>query len=272
MTVITFSSIKGGVGKSSTTIQVSNCLAALGKKILVIDLDYNNSVSMYYLTNDTAIQANSKNITKALTSDDYLKTNLNDYTIETERENIKIIPSSLGLIDLRTLSEKRLSHLIPSIKDNYDFVIIDTPPNYDNIVLNAYNASDFIITPVNLTQFDFNTTLTLRDKMTIEVEKADKWVYFVNGFEHRYEDAVSGKQLDYVDLFIENFPNYTDVKTWLPWTPKMKATIDRNMFVAKKEKIPNSEYAPELFKAVLELAKCVIEEEDKSILPEIEYF
>ena len=53
MNVITLSSLKGGVGKSSITIQLANCLGMAGKKVLVIDMDLNNSVSSYYLTDET---------------------------------------------------------------------------------------------------------------------------------------------------------------------------------------------------------------------------
>ena len=55
MRVVTFSSLKGGVGKSSLTIQTANCLGAADFKVLVIDMDLNNSVSSYYLDDETKV-------------------------------------------------------------------------------------------------------------------------------------------------------------------------------------------------------------------------
>ena len=62
MRVVTFSSLKGGVGKSSLTIQTANCLGAAGFKVLVIDMDLNNSVSSYYLDDQTKELIGEKNI------------------------------------------------------------------------------------------------------------------------------------------------------------------------------------------------------------------
>lgn len=156
MNVITLSSLKGGVGKSSITIQLANCLGMAGKKVLVIDMDLNNSVSSYYLTDETKENIGSKNIADALSKNG---NKLTDFTVPTQRRNVDLIASSLYLIDLRGLSERRLSQLLPTLQDNYDFVIIDTQPTYDNLVLNAYYAADWIITPINLSLFDYNTAL-----------------------------------------------------------------------------------------------------------------
>ena len=98
MNVITLSSLKGGVGKSSITIQLANCLGMAGKKVLVIDMDLNNSVSSYYLTDETKENIGSKNIADALSKNG---NKLADFTVPTQRRNVDLIASSLYLIDLR---------------------------------------------------------------------------------------------------------------------------------------------------------------------------
>ena len=113
MNVITLSSLKGGVGKSSITIQLANCLGMAGKKVLVIDMDLNNSVSSYYLTDETKENIGSKNIADALSK---TGNKLTDFTVPTQRRNVDLIASSLYLIDLRGLSERRLSQLLPCLE------------------------------------------------------------------------------------------------------------------------------------------------------------
>lgn len=209
MNVITLSSLKGGVGKSSITIQLANCLGMAGKKVLVIDMDLNNSVSSYYLTDETKENIGSKNIADALSKNG---NKLADFTVPTQRRNVDLIASSLYLIDFfwgGGVSERRLSQLLPTLQDNYDFVIVDTQPTYDNLVLNAYYAADWIITPINLSLFDYNTALFLRDKIATETDKIDNWFLQINGYNHNFSDAKTGKQKEYLSVFRSNFENLT---------------------------------------------------------------
>ena len=244
MNVITLSSLKGGVGKSSITIQLANCLGMAGKKVLVIDMDLNNSVSSYYLTDETKESIGSKNIADALSK---TGNKLTDFTVPTQRRNVDLIASSLYLIDLRGLSERRLSQLLPTLQDNYDFVIIDTQPTYDNLVLNAYYAADWIITPINLSLFDYN----------------------INGYNHNFSDAKTGKQKEYLSVFRSNFENLTPEAAWLPWTPAIKAVIDRNMFLSATNK-ENCICHPKLFNSLCNFTDLFLDESEN--LPELEAF
>ncbi|MFI3257015.1 MAG: AAA family ATPase [Spirochaetales bacterium] len=185
--------------------------------------------------------------------------NLNDFVLLTEKKGVDIIASSLFLVDLRGLSEKRLSQLIPTL-DDYDFVIIDTQPTYDNLVLNAYYPADFIITPIHLSLFDFNTAKFLQSKMQTEVGKHDNWYLHVNGFNHRFEDSKAGNQREYLELFKNEFDNITPVPSWFPWTANMRQIIDRNMFLAKKEGVANSICNEQLHASVCSLAECFFED------------
>lgn len=269
MTTVTIGSLKGGVGKSSLAIQLGNCLGKAGKKVVQIDMDVNNSVSSYYLTDETKESISTRNIANAL---DKTENDLSDFTVSTEHENVELIASSLYLIDRRTISEKRLSQLLPKIKDKYDFVIIDTAPTYDNIVLNAYNASDFIITPANLSLFDLNTTEFLRDKIKLETDKIDSWFVLVNGYNTRFERSARGKQKEYMDLFKERFANLLPRECFLPWTKTMRDSIDRNMSitsdwntaVGKKDKI----FSPLLYAAITSIADKLLDDGESLNFPE----
>jgi chromosome partitioning protein len=79
------------------------------------------------------------NIAKALADE---KNDLCEYAVPTRAQGVDLIASTPYLADLRTLSEKRLKRMIPTLYGKYDILIIDCAPTYDNIVLNAVNAAD----------------------------------------------------------------------------------------------------------------------------------
>jgi chromosome partitioning protein len=143
--VAAFSANKGGVGKTRQALLTANCLGAAGKRTLVIDLDFNNSATFYYLPDERAGAAGEKNIADALAKEDNL---LSEYTLTTGHRGVNLIASSRYLADLRSINEKRLSRMMPALAGKYDIVIIDCQPDYNNLTLNAINASNLIITPV----------------------------------------------------------------------------------------------------------------------------
>ena len=226
---------------------------------MVIDTDLNNSVSSYYLNEQTKEQIGTKNIAVALSN---ATNNLQDYVLPTVRENLFLIPSSLYLVDLRGLSERRFKTLLPSLENNYDFVIVDTQPTYDNLVLNAYYAADFIITPIQLSLFDYNTAAFLEAKLKLETDKYPNWYITVNGYNQRYQSATGGNQKEYLELFKERFANFTPEASWFPWTPKVRTIIDRKMVLKGSESniVQNCIESPELLSSILSLADCFLEE------------
>lgn len=254
MKVITFSSIKGGTGKTSHVILLANFLASCGLKVLVIDMDLNNAASFYYLNEETKASVDHKNIASALSRSD---NRLDDYIVLTDRFYVDIIPSSLYLVDLRGISDRRLSQMLPALKDQYDIVLIDTQPTYDNLVIGAYNASDIIITPANLCTFDYNTASFLRDKISLETDKIANWYITINGYNARYAQAEKGIQKEYIDYFRRDFP-MTPTETWLPWTSAVRKVTDQNMRIqaaSTDEHNKNAVVNQKLFGAVAALAK-----------------
>jgi virC1 protein len=249
MKVYTFASLKGGTGKSSTTITAASCFAAASKKVLVIDMDINNSVSFYFLQNSN--ESGQKNIAYALQSD-----NLSDFIITTKNENIDIIPSSLRLVDLRAMSTSILKRLMTSLNNRYDAVFIDTAPTYDNIVLNAINAADYIITPINYDQFNFNTSIFLSQKLRLETESFDKWFLFFNGYESRYDGNPESLQNQYHLLFSQHdILGKKLLPVRFPFTRNMRKFADTN------EALCNKGQTEKLHKAVCELCSILLEEE-----------
>jgi len=263
-TVVSFVSIKGGTGKTNAVINLAKCLAAAGKRVLLIDSDLNNSLSLHFLDEATLENTKSLNIADALSNED---NNLCDYTVETITPGIDLIASTPYLADLRTLSEKRLKRLVPTLYGKYDILIIDCPPTYDNIVLNAVNASDYTITPVLKDLFSFNAAVFLSNVLPRDVDDFKNWFIMINGYDRRYEDSKSARQNDYLDLYREKEFPMTPKETWFPWTVMIRLIVDyhKNLTCAKGNY--GSVYNPDLYNAVSALAGCFFDEE--LVIPEV---
>ena len=131
ITVITFPGMKGGAGKSTDAVLLANNLAARGFRVLFFDMGTNSSATIY-CTPGMADEFPTQNVAEG-------------YAVKSRIPNVDIVPSSLRLFDIRPGDYHALKKTLPDGK--YDFVVIDTAPTYDNLVMNALYAADCIFTP-----------------------------------------------------------------------------------------------------------------------------
>lgn len=143
--IITFANHKGGVGKTTTTASVGSVLASKGKKVLLIDLDaQSNLTTSLYPDKEEDIEVT---VYDALTKNQELP-------IVKISEYLDLVPASLQLamadieLSQKICRETILRDLIDSVKEKYDFVLIDTPPSLGLLTLNAFAASTQIIIPL----------------------------------------------------------------------------------------------------------------------------
>jgi chromosome partitioning protein len=233
-------------------------LAASGLKVLLGDSDLNNSLSYHFLDPETMEKTRKVNLAAAL-GDEH--NNLCDFIVPTKTAGIDLIASSPYLADLRTINEKRLKRMIPTLNDKYDIFIIDCHPTYDNIVLNALHAADYAITPVLKDLFSYNAAAYLANVLPRDVEGLQNWFVLLNGYDKRYEESKSGRQSDFIELYRKGEFPLMPANTWLPWTAQIHLLIDYYKKLSRSKDIPGAVYNPALYSAVAELAGCFFDEQ-----------
>lgn len=150
--IIALANQKGGVGKTTTTINLAASLAALEKKVLVVDADPQANAS-------SGLGIDIKNTNTTIYECLVDEVSPYEAILQTELENLDIIPSHINLVgaELEMLNvderEKRLTTTLQLIKDKYDYILIDCSPSLGLITVNALTAADSVIIPVQCEYF-----------------------------------------------------------------------------------------------------------------------
>lgn len=151
--IICIANQKGGVGKTTTAINLSASLAAAEKKTLLIDGDSQSNSTSGMGTDRSSFQTN--NLYHAMIG----QVPLENVIIKTAIPNLDIVPSTQDLIGIEVEfvglenKEKKLKNLLNSLDRQYDFIVIDCPPSLGMMTINALVASDFLIVPLQCEYF-----------------------------------------------------------------------------------------------------------------------
>ncbi len=151
--VISLVNQKGGVGKTTTSINLSASLAVLGKKVLLIDLDPQGNTT-------TGVGINKGDIDKSIYDVLTEKCSLDEAMVKTKYKNLYVMPATINLagLDIELLEKSQhepgfakgaqLKKYIDEVRENFDYIIIDCPPSLGLITTNALTASNSVIIPV----------------------------------------------------------------------------------------------------------------------------
>lgn len=145
--IIAIANQKGGVGKSTTAINLSACLAELGQRVLLIDIDPQGNTT-------SGVGVDKDNVNATLYELLVGEGEISDCLIENVFENLSLIPSNVNLsgaeIELVGVEGREflLKNHIDSIRDNYDFIIMDCPPSLNVLTINAMTTADSVLVPI----------------------------------------------------------------------------------------------------------------------------
>ncbi|WP_270183023.1 ParA family protein [Alkalihalobacillus sp. CinArs1] len=145
--IIAVANQKGGVGKTTTSVNLSACLASLGKKVLLVDIDPQGNATSGVGIEKGAIDHCVYNI--LVDDKDAI-----DIMKQTSIENLHVIPSTIQLAGAEielvpTISrEVRLKRALAKVEKNYDYIIIDCPPSLGLLTINSLTAANAVLIPV----------------------------------------------------------------------------------------------------------------------------
>ena len=173
---------KGGVGKTTTSINLSASLGILGKKVLMIDLDPQGNAT-------TGVGVDKRNIGSSIYEVLTMKDSIENAIVKTKSVNLSVVPAYLNLagaemelIDLERKNKEsnikfnrvmRLKEELNKVKDSYDYILIDCPPSLGILTTNALAAADSVLIPVQCEYYALEGIMQLINTVMLAQRKVN---------------------------------------------------------------------------------------------------
>lgn len=243
MKVLALYSIKGGVGKTSSAVNLAFNAAQAGYRTLVWDLDPQGA-SSYYFRIKPKIKGGSKDLIAG-------KRDLDDLIKGTDFDNLDLIPADFSfrnmdlLLDDKKKPTQQLKKRLKSLAGYYDFIFLDCPPNISLLSEAIFEAADFLLSPT------VPTTLSLRTLVQLKAFIEDHNV--ANTQLVPFFSMVDGRKKMHKEIMQQTLANYPDMlKTTIPYASDIERMgIERRPLPAYNSKSHSAEAYSELWQEIL---------------------
>ena len=211
--IIAIANQKGGVGKSTTAINLSACLAELNQRVLLIDIDPQGNTT-------SGVGVDKENVENTLYELLLDECKVEDCIIENVFENLSLIPSNVNLsgaeIELVGIEgrEYLLKNHIDTIRDNYDFIIMDCPPSLNILTINAMTTANSVLVPIQCEYYALEGLTQLIHTIELVQERLNPDL-IIEGVVFTMYDARTNLSLQVVENVKSNL-NQSIYKTIIP--------------------------------------------------------
>ena len=253
--VISVANQKGGVGKTTTTVNLGTLLAKKGKKVLLIDADPQGNA-----TSGLGVEKEVEFSTYDILVNE---TEIEEAIQDTIIKNLKICPSNMNLagaeVELVSMMsrEQRLKEKLEEIREKFDYILIDCPPSLGLITLNAFTASDSVLIPVQCEYFALEGLGQLLNTINLVKKHLNKNIYIEGALLTMYD--IRTNLSNQVVKEVKKYFNNKVYKTVIPRNVRLSEAPSYGMPITEYD--PRSKGAKSYTKFAREFLK--INEEEK---------